>query len=301
MFRRHGAKVILDATHQQMRVRIPIRRAQRLFRTKWQRYLMPGSLQPVALPARAPRLPERVTRRVDALAGLRVLLPSLAFAANDDGHRHARAAATGDPRQRTGIPDPGCLGPAGLASPSGLYPNQILTAYGIAPLQARGLRGQGERVAILGPGPAPRADLAGYRRWCGFSGTPLKMHGRASLAPNIESSLDTMVVSMVAPRLAGFDLWARQIFDHSDPAKVNLDLVSARDLLAAPLQAAVHGGKLPVVISVSFGTCDRTSAPTARRVGETTRGPDNGHLNGRSARMSVRWSRATVAPLSSPT
>ena len=91
--------------------------------------------------------------------------------------------------------------PAALASSSGLYPNQILTAYGIAPLQAAGLKGQGARVAILGEAPTPAADVNTFRSCFGAQGTALQIHNAGSIKPILESSLDAMTVSMVAPAL----------------------------------------------------------------------------------------------------
>ena len=77
--------------------------------------------------------------------------PRLVVAAREPaaGRVPARAAAgpTTGARPRGPAPSgPSCVGttyPSALASSEGLFPNQILTAYGIAPLQAAGLRGQG--------------------------------------------------------------------------------------------------------------------------------------------------------------
>ena len=83
------------------------------------------------------------------------------------GRRHAaaahqrvreRARFDGGTPTRTGTPALGCTPgsyPSAAVSGSGLFPNQILTAYGIAPLQAAGLQGQGVRLAIVGEAPTP--------------------------------------------------------------------------------------------------------------------------------------------------
>jgi len=70
--------------------------------------------------------------------------------ANPPRRRVATAAAAGPydggTPTRTGTVGRSCVGttyPSALASSEGLFPNQILTAYGIAQLQASGLRGQG--------------------------------------------------------------------------------------------------------------------------------------------------------------
>jgi subtilase family serine protease len=78
----------------------------------------------------------------------------------------AAVVADGGTPTRTGTPAFGCVPtmfPSSLGSGSGLYPNQILTAYGIAPLQAAGLKAQGARVAILGEAPTPAADVNTFR------------------------------------------------------------------------------------------------------------------------------------------
>ena len=57
---------------------------------------------------------------------------------------------------RTGTVGASCVGttyPGALASSSGLYPNQILEAYGIASLHSAGLLGQDARLAIGGEAP----------------------------------------------------------------------------------------------------------------------------------------------------
>ena len=74
---------------------------------------------------------------------------------------------------RTGTISPGCAStsyPSAVFSTAGLFPNQILSAYGIAALQASGLQGQGIRVAILGEAPTPVSDVNAYRNCFGFQG-----------------------------------------------------------------------------------------------------------------------------------
>jgi subtilase family serine protease len=152
--------------------------------------------------------------------------------------------------------------PAALAAPVGLFPNQLLTAYGIDSLHRQGLRGEGVKVAIVGEAPTPLADVALFRRCFGSAGTPLRIHGGAGVQPILESSLDAMVVSTVAPRLGSFDLWVRPLADNSDDGDVGGFL----QLLGAPLEAAATGASLPNVVSVSYGVCETQVAPfTAAR------------------------------------
>jgi kumamolisin len=152
--------------------------------------------------------------------------------------------------------------PAALASSSGIYPNQILTAYGIAPLQAAGLQGQGSRLAIVGEAPTPASDVNTYRSCFGTEGTSLKIHNAGSIKPILESSLDAMVASMVAPSLGRLDLWVHPLSESADDGDVDGFL----QMLAQPLQATTNGTPLPHVISVSYGECESIVKPfTASR------------------------------------
>ena len=152
---------------------------------------------------------------------------------------------------------PSCVGttyPGAVASSSGLFPNQILAAYGIAPLQSAGMLGQGVRLAIVGEAPTPTSDVNQYRNCFGAQGTALKIHNGSGIQPILESSLDAMVVSMVAPQLDRFDLWVHPIDEDADDG----DVLGFLKLLASPLQATTNGAPLPNVVSVSYGVCEST-------------------------------------------
>jgi subtilase family serine protease len=97
-----------------------------------------------------------------------------------------------------------------------------------------------------------------FRSCFGFPGTALQIHGGSNIAPILESSLDAMTVSMVAPELGRLDLWVKAL-GQSDPQ-------GALELLADPLQATTNGTPLPNVISISYGVCEASVAPyTAAR------------------------------------
>ncbi len=152
--------------------------------------------------------------------------------------------------------------PSALGSSSGLYPNQIMQAYGIAPLQASGLKGQGVKLAIVGEAPTPSNDVSTFRSCFGTTGTSLKIHNAGSIKPIIESSLDAMVASAVAPKLDRLDLWVHPISESDDDG----DVEGFLQLLAQPLQATSNGTPLPNVISVSYGECESIVKPyTASR------------------------------------
>ena len=106
------------------------------------------------------------------------------------------------------------------------------------------------------------ADVNTFRSCFGLGGTALAMHGATNLQPILESSLDAMVVSMVAPALTGFDLWVHPLDEEADDG----DVEGFLEMLAQPVQAAANGAPLPNVISVSYGECEASVKPyTASR------------------------------------
>ncbi|MET0685887.1 MAG: S53 family peptidase [Solirubrobacteraceae bacterium] len=258
----------IDVTHLRASATVTIKKAQKLFGTKWNLYetSTPGEL--VALPKDQPALPKGLKGNADVIAGMRLTVQqgkssrAAAAVARPPARSLRAAAAAGAPFDggtptRTGTAGASCLDttdPAIVAGTAGLFPTQLLTAYGVTPLQAAGYRGQGVRLAIVGSGPTPTADVDQYRSCFGFSGTSLTIHGGSGDQPIIESSLDAMVVSMVAPQLDRFDLWVRDIDEDADDG----DVLGFLKLLDAPLQATANGLPLPHVISVSYGVCEPT-------------------------------------------
>jgi kumamolisin len=242
-------------THLRVSATVTVRQAQKLFGTKWAVYEDDG--EKVALPVDTPKPVTGIKGNVDTVAGLRHQYGSSSASA-------AQAPAGGTPT-RTGTPAPGCAPtgyPAAFASDRGLFPNQLLTAYGVAPLQAQGLGGQGARIAIVGEAPTDTGDLGAFRSCFGINATALKTHNAGSIKPIIESSLDTQVVSMVAPAVSRLDLWVHPISESDDDG----DALGFLALLAQPVQAAANNTPLPHVISVSYGVCESTVKPyTASR------------------------------------
>jgi subtilase family serine protease len=259
-FKSNGITAKVDVTHLRVSATVSVGKAQKLFGTKWKVYKT-GSGSKVALPVGTPKLPSGIKGNVDTVSGMRLQLSS---GSSSSVAGSAVTAAGGTPT-RTGTPAYGCVPgsfPAALASSGGLYPNQVLSAYGLAPLQAAGLKGQGARVAILGEAPTPAADVNTFRSCFGAQGTALQIHNAGSLKPILESSLDAMTVAMVAPALSRFDLWVHPISPSADDG----DIDGFLKLLAAPLQATTSGLPLPNVISVSYGVCESVVQPyTATR------------------------------------
>jgi subtilase family serine protease len=265
-FKSQGITAKIDVTHLRASATISIGKAQKMFGTKWAVYHTSTGNQLVALPVNTPKLPKGMKGNVDVVAGMRLIVNHASSSRHANPPRRrvvAHAAAgpyDGGTPTRTGTIGPSCLGttePAVVASSEGLFPNQIQYAYGIAQLQAGGLRGQGARLAIVGEAPTPSSDVTQFRNCFGTEGTSLKIHGGSGIQPIVESSLDAMVVSMVAPQLDRFDLWVEPISENSDDANV----LGFLKLLAAPLQATTNGAPLPQVVSVSYGECESTVSP----------------------------------------
>ncbi|MDX6424634.1 MAG: hypothetical protein QOD52_39 [Gaiellaceae bacterium] len=267
-----GVRGVVDATGLRVTAPMTIGQMERLFARRWSVYATDSPGIFVALPDGRPRLAQGLRGNVDAVAGASPFLGLVPVPAPRQGVQVTRATpppnagpyAGGTPT-RTGTVGTSCLpskDPAALASHIGLFPNQFLTAYGIAALHQQGLQGQGVRLAIVGEGPTPLADLALFRDCFGLAGTPLRIHGGAGVPPILESSLDAMMASAVAPRLAAFDLWVRPLAETSDDGDVGGFL----QILGAPLEAAKTGVPLPDVVSISYGTCEAQVAPfTAAR------------------------------------
>jgi subtilase family serine protease len=252
-FKPYGVTATVDVTHLRVSATISIGNAEKLFGTKWDLYATGETNESVALPVNTPKLGSGLNGNVDTVSGLGLYVTehvSASSSAARTGQTRAHAVDGGTPT-RTGTIDPGCATksyPGAVTSTAGLFPNQILSAYGIASLHANGLEGQGMRVAILGEAPTPVDDVSAYRDCFGFQGTSLTIHGGSGIQPILESSLDAMTLAMVAPKLERLDLWVKPL-GQNDPQ-------GALELLAEPLQATANGLPLPDVISISYGICE---------------------------------------------
>ena len=132
------------------------------------------------------------------------------------------------------------------------------------------------RLAIVGEAPTPAADVNTFRSCFGTQGTSLKIHNAGSIKPILESSLDAMVASMVAPALSRFDLWVHPISESDDDG----DAEGFLQLLAQPLQATTNGTPLPDVISVSYGECE-SIVQAVHRGAHAGRAPAHRHRGAR--------------------
>ncbi len=260
-FKSKSVTAKVDVTHLRVSATLSVGKAQKMFGTKWANYRT-SSGAVLALPVNKPKPPKGIKGNVDTIAGMRVTVKGgSSSSAGPAGAPVARSAGgpayDGGTPTRTGTVGPSCVGttyPSALASSSGLYPNQILDAYGIAPLHSAGVLGQGARLAIVGEAPTPTSDVNEFRDCFGAQGTALKIHNGSGIKPILESSLDAMVASMVAPQLDRFDLWVQPITEDADDGNV----LGFLKMLASPLQATTNGAPLPHVVSVSYGVCEST-------------------------------------------
>jgi kumamolisin len=147
---------------------------------------------------------------------------------------------------RTGTPA-GCAEGkvAGRTPFFGFTPNQYLTAYGHAALQRRGLRGEGQRVALLETDGFHPSDVATFGRCFGVRVPPIQAHAvglRSFPAAGGETTLDLELLSAAAPGLKGIRVYASS--------------GSAAGLLASASTAIADPRTRPDVISVSLGICE---------------------------------------------
>jgi len=194
-------------------------------------------------------------RRLRRLIGPVLLAPGPPVFGRSSAHAargRGRAAARGATPRRTGSPA-GCR--QGVRS-AGLTPNQYLTAYGIDSLHARGLFGQGTRIALVEFDGFDQRALNQFARCFGLVALRPTVHLvglRRRLEPGNESQLDTQILTSIVPR-AQVDIY--------ESGTAPGDLVR---LFAAPLDTRTGGRELPDVISSSLGFCEpRFRRPAAR-------------------------------------
>lgn len=81
-------------------------------------------------------------------------------------------------------------------------PNQVNTAYGLSALHSKGLKGEGQRIAVIEIDGFSRSDLETAGACFGYKPppTPVKLVGlKKALPPGDETTLDLQVISASAP------------------------------------------------------------------------------------------------------
>jgi kumamolisin len=254
--RSHGARdVRVDATGELAEATMAASAARRVFGAPGAAVAGIGARQ--AAPAAL--VPRALTGVVQAVFGLEPQSLSLATAVElrTAGVRAGAAAnGSGQPSSelpRTGTPG-GCAAGqragevGGLPSTAAFTPFQYLTAYGFLPLYGSGLRGQGQRVALIETDGVKASDVQRFVDCAWGSGTsipPVHQYrvgiGRL-LAPGQEATTDAEITAVGAPGLAGIDLY-----------ETRPDIAHVLQAITAPLQ---HPERIPEVISVSLGACE---------------------------------------------
>jgi subtilase family serine protease len=143
----------------------------------------------------------------------------------------------------------GC--PAGIAGPGGegeapFTPNQYTRAYGHAALHRRGLRGQGQRVALVEIDGFRRSDIATFDKCFGLPVprthvVPVEPYEKP-LPGGTETTLDLEVLTAGAPALDRIDVY------EGFPSEGGIMLTAGTALGSK--------GHHPDVISISLGICE---------------------------------------------
>jgi kumamolisin len=248
LHRQGASKVRIDATGLFADATMTVSLAQRLFGTSLARYQGARAARFIA-PSSSARVPAALGGSVTGVVGLdtRSIFGALQSALASSSHFAHTAATVGSDSvpsgygQRTGT----ATGCAGAMAQRGFNPNQYLTAYDYSPLQAAGVTGQGERVALIEIDGFRYSDLRSFASCFGFSVPAINGYGvglKNPLAPGGETTLDLEVLDAAAPGLKAVDVYESG--------------ASASDVLeslTAPLQ---NSGRVPEVISASLGTCE---------------------------------------------
>ena len=254
--RRHGATgVKIDVTGLFADATMHVGRAQRLFGAQLARFRTPATPTAAAArfmaPTSAARVPAGLAGAVTGVVGLntRPLVRARPARAPAGRAVPTRSASTGATKpttsaypSRTGTPA-GC--PAALAKP-GFTPNQYLAAYGYSPLQAAGLLGQGERVALIEIDGFQTSDVRAFAKCFGLGVPTINAFGvgiKKALPPGGESTLDLELLDAAAPDLKAVDVY------ESEP--------TAADVFKALTDPLSNKGRKPDVISASLGTCEQ--------------------------------------------
>ncbi len=141
-------------------------------------------------------------------------------------------------------------------------PNQYLDAYGISRLHDRGLKGQGQRVALVEIDGFKRSDLTAAAACFGFRAPPttIKRIGiKRNLPPGDENTLDLQVLAAVAPGLKEIIVFQGTSTSYG----LNRQYASA---------VALPASRRATVISSSIGSCEiggYGEGPDIRALGRT--------------------------------
>jgi subtilase family serine protease len=260
LHRAGATRVRIDATGLFADASMRVGEAERLFGTSLSRFdadsRSSGRIESYVAPssdARAATVPAGLRGAVTGVVGLDTqplapISPQRVAATTRHpaaGATHAATTVTmpvssGYPT-RSGTPS-GCA--TALAGP-GFTPDQYLTAYGFSALQAAGLGGQGERVALIEIDGFNPADIKTFASCFDLPVPAIHAFGVGidkALAPGAEATLDLELLDAAAPSLKEIDVY------ESEPI--------AADVLRSLTDPLSVRGRKPDVISASLGTCE---------------------------------------------
>lgn len=250
--RAHGAThVRVDATGLFARATLTVARAEQLFDTSLSAHRSArGDYTAPALPARIPRPLQGLVRGVVGLDTQPVYTAPESVEPSGVGGADLPASSgyagpDGDPR--------GC---AGALATNGFTPNEYLTAYRYTPLHQIGVRGQGERVALIEIDGFAATDVVRFASCFDLHVPPIDAFpvGLAHLLPPAgEATLDLEVLDAAASHLRSIDVY-----------ETRADAAHVLEALSAPLQSF---GEQPDVISVSLGLCEADTLNAVGRAG----------------------------------
>jgi subtilase family serine protease len=244
--RAYGAtQVRVDATGMLAYATMSVPAAERLFAVPLRLFEGTNRSQFVA-PSAAASIPTALKGQVEGVVGLDTqqvaTTAPTATAAADTIHMPLGTSPPSSEMPLSGTPS-GCSG--GLHS-GGFTPNQYLTAYGYEPLRARGLEGQGQKLALIEIDGLKDSDLRKFASCFGLSRpawTRYMVGGlKHPLAPGGEATLDFEVADAVAPGLKKIE-----VFETAN---------SDQGILAAISAPLFTPGAKPAVISNSIGLCE---------------------------------------------
>jgi subtilase family serine protease len=241
--RDHGSSnVSVDATGQLVEARMSVATAARMFRSRLAQ-VGDAKASRLLVPSSPPVLPRPLRGLVTGVVGL-----------------DTTPIASDAPPASSGYkgPDPGAT-PTGCAagiSQGGFTPNEYLDAYQYAPLQQRGLLGQGERVALIEIDGFLRSDLQNFASCFALHAPPINqipVGVSGTLPAGGEATLDLEVLEAAAPDLKAIDVY------ETGP--------NAADVLKALTRPLQNPGFKPQVISVSLGLCEGNTLETVGQAG----------------------------------
>ena len=235
-----------------------VAQAGALFSTGFASYKARTSGKRYVAPTTKPTLPPSLAASVTGVVGLddapavkTAALEPLSPAQNQELSDSQRSLGSSI-RGNTGT-QAGCAAgrAAGTDLGNGYYippytPNQVNSAYGLSSLHSKGLKGQGQRIAVIETDGFSRADLETAGACFGYKPppTPVKLINlKAPLPAGGETTLDLQVISASAPNVSSIRV--------IETANTNSSLVEA---FASAIDTPAS--YRPSVISASLGMCE---------------------------------------------